>query len=60
MTGHEGHIGMNGSVHKVAKNNGGRLDVSKAVQQQLIEILNEYIVLKDAFVKEESNNIISK
>jgi Cu(I)/Ag(I) efflux system membrane fusion protein len=60
MTGHEGHIGMNGSVHKVAKNNVGRLDVSKAFQQQLKEVLNEYIVLKDAFVKEESNNIISQ
>ena len=60
MTGHEGHIGMNGSVHKVAKNNVGRLDVSKAFQQQLKEILNEYISLKDAFVKEESNNIISQ
>jgi Cu(I)/Ag(I) efflux system membrane fusion protein len=60
MTGHEGHIGMNGSVHKVAKNNVGRLDVSKAFQQQLKEVLNEYIVLKDALVKEESNNIISQ
>jgi Cu(I)/Ag(I) efflux system membrane fusion protein len=60
MTGHEGHIGMNGSVHKVAKNNGGRLDVSKEFQQQLKEILNEYISLKDAFVKEQSRNIISQ
>ena len=60
MTGHEGHIGMSGSVHKVAKNKGGRLEVSKEFQQQLKEVLNEYIVLKDALVKEESNNIISQ
>lgn len=60
MTGHEGHIGMSGSVHKVAKNKGGRLEVSKEFQQQLKEVLNEYIVLKDSLVKEESNNIISQ
>jgi Cu(I)/Ag(I) efflux system membrane fusion protein len=60
MTGHEGHIGMNDSVNKVAKNNGVRLEVSTEFQNQLKEVLNEYIVLKDAFVKEESNNIISQ
>ncbi|MDC1465835.1 efflux RND transporter periplasmic adaptor subunit [Polaribacter sp.] len=60
MIGHEGHIGMSGSVHKVAKNKGGRLEVSKEFQQQLKEVLNEYIVLKDSLVKEESNNIISQ
>jgi Cu(I)/Ag(I) efflux system membrane fusion protein len=60
MTGHEGHEAMNGSVNKVAKNNSVRLDVSKEFQQQLNEVLNEYIALKDAFVKEESSNIISQ
>ena len=60
MTGHEGHIVMNGSVNKVPKNNSVGLDVSKEFQHQLKEVLNEYIALKDAFVKEESNNIISQ
>jgi Cu(I)/Ag(I) efflux system membrane fusion protein len=60
MTGYEGHVAMNGSVNKVAKNNSVRLDVSKEFQQQLNEVLNEYIALKDAFVKEESSNIISQ
>ena len=60
MTGHEGHIAMNGSVNKVPKNNSVGLDVSKEFQHQLKEVLNEYIALKDAFVKEESNNIISQ
>jgi Cu(I)/Ag(I) efflux system membrane fusion protein len=60
MTGHEGHEAMNGSVNKVAKNNSVRLDVSKEFQQQLNEVFNEYIALKDAFVKEESSNIISQ
>jgi Cu(I)/Ag(I) efflux system membrane fusion protein len=60
MTGHEGHVAMNSSVNKVAKNNSVRLDVSKEFQQQLNEVLNEYIALKDAFVKEESSNIISQ
>ena len=60
MTGHEGHIAMNGSINKVSKNNSVGLDVSKEFQHQLKEVLNEYIALKDAFVKEESNNIISQ
>jgi Cu(I)/Ag(I) efflux system membrane fusion protein len=60
MTGHEGHVAMNSSVNKVAKNNSVRLDVSKEFQQQLNEVINEYIALKDAFVKEESSNIISQ
>ena len=60
MTGHEGHIAMNGSINKVSKNNSVGLDVSKEFQHQLKEVLNEYIALKDAFVKEELNNIISQ
>lgn len=60
MTGHEGHLGMNGSANNLAENNGGRLEVSKAFQQQLKAVLNAYIALKDAFVKEESRNIISQ
>ena len=60
MTGHEGHIAMNGSVNKVPKNNSVGLDVSKEFQHQLKEVLYEYIALKDAFVKEELNNIISQ
>ena len=60
MTGHEGHVAMNGSVNKDTKNNSVRLEVSKEFQKQLNEVFIKYIALKDAFVKEESNNIISQ
>jgi Cu(I)/Ag(I) efflux system membrane fusion protein len=36
------------------------LEVSEAFQHQLKAVLNAYIALKDAFVKEESRNIISQ
>ena len=60
MTGHEGHVAMNGSINKDTKNNSVRLEVSKEFQKQLNEVFIKYIALKDAFVKEESNNIISQ
>jgi Cu(I)/Ag(I) efflux system membrane fusion protein len=60
ITGHEGHVAMNGSVNKDTKNNSVRLEVSKEFQKQLNEVFIKYIALKDAFVKEESNNIISQ
>lgn len=60
ITGHEGHEAMNGSVNKDTKNNSVRLEVSKEFQKQLNEVFIKYIALKDAFVKEESNNIISQ
>ena len=60
MTGHEGHVAMNGSVNKDTENNSVRLEVSKEFQKQLNEVFIKYIALKDAFVKEESNNIISQ
>ena len=60
MTGHEGHVAMNSSINKDTKNNSVRLEVSKEFQKQLNEVFIKYIALKDAFVKEESNNIISQ
>ena len=60
ITGHEGHVAMNGSVNKDTENNSVRLEVSKEFQKQLNEVFIKYIALKDAFVKEESNNIISQ
>ena len=60
ITGHEGHVAMNGSINKDTKNNSVRLEVSKEFQKQLNEVFIKYIALKDAFVKEESNNIISQ
>ena len=60
MTGHEEHVAMNGSVNKDTKNNSVRLEVSKEFQKQFNEVFIKYIALKDAFVKEESNNIISQ
>jgi len=60
MTGHEGHLGMNGSANNVSENNGGRLEVSKEFQHQLKEVINAYVALKESFVKEEPRNIISQ
>ena len=60
ITGHEEHVAMNGSVNKDPKNNSVRLEVSKEFQKQFNEVFIKYIALKDAFVKEESNNIISQ
>ena len=60
MTGHETHFGNNTSGHKVTDNKGERLEVSKEFQNQLKDVFSAYIILKDAFVKEESKNIISQ
>lgn len=57
-TGHEGHLGMDSNS---SKNNADhtnmneRLEVSKAFQLQLKKVLESYIKLKDAFVKNNSS-----
>ncbi|TDY11389.1 efflux RND transporter periplasmic adaptor subunit [Meridianimaribacter flavus] len=57
MTGHEGHLGMDNNTSKKESdhtNMNERLKVSEKFQEQLKEIYNDYINLKDALVKEDS------
>jgi len=62
MTGHEGHLGMeDGSVStddKVGNTENERMSVSKAFQNQLKVVFNDYIQLKDDLVKDDSNNVV--
>ena len=61
MTRHEGHLGMEETASKnVEKYSKGseRVKVSVAFQNQLKAVFDDYIKLKDAFVKEDSNNVI--
>ncbi|WP_426431405.1 efflux RND transporter periplasmic adaptor subunit [Winogradskyella sp. HB-48] len=55
-TGHEGHLGMdNNSKNEIDHTNmNERLKVSEKFQEQLNEVYNDYINLKDALVKEDS------
>jgi Cu(I)/Ag(I) efflux system membrane fusion protein len=61
ITGHEGHLGrektasINDEKHI---NVNQRLNVSKGFQNQLKAVFYEYIKLKDAFVKDDSNNVM--
>ncbi|MFT6191962.1 MAG: Cu(I)/Ag(I) efflux system membrane fusion protein [Polaribacter sp.] len=58
-TGHEGHLGMEKTTSVNDEkhiNVNQRLNVSKGFQNQLKAVFNEYIKLKDAFVKDDSNN----
>ncbi|MDX1349525.1 MAG: efflux RND transporter periplasmic adaptor subunit [Putridiphycobacter sp.] len=57
MTGHEGHLGMDNNTSKKESdhtNMNERLKVSEKFQEQLKEVYNDYINLKDALVKEDS------
>jgi Cu(I)/Ag(I) efflux system membrane fusion protein len=56
MTGHEGHLGM--EMSKTTKND--RLKVSAKFQEQLKMVFNNYIKLKDALVKDDSNVVIKE
>ena len=62
MTGHEGHLGMeDGSVStddKDGNTENERMSVSKAFQNQLKAVFNDYIQLKDDLVKDHSNNVV--
>lgn len=60
ITGHKEHLENNSSKHKVTDSKVERLDVSEEFQNQLKDVFSEYIILKDAFVKEESKNITSQ
>ncbi|WP_299217602.1 efflux RND transporter periplasmic adaptor subunit [uncultured Aquimarina sp.] len=60
MTGHEGHLGMQGdnAGDKMDKTNHSqmneRIDVSNKFQKQLKEVFDGYILLKDALVNDDS------
>lgn len=59
MTGHEGHLGMDKNLSNTANENTNmneRLKVSEKFQEQLKEVYNDYINLKDALVKENSKD----
>ena len=60
MTGHEGHLGMdntknNNSQEEVRLNK--RLTVSTDFQNQLKTVFNDYILIKDALVKDDSKKV---
>jgi Cu(I)/Ag(I) efflux system membrane fusion protein len=56
MTGHKDHLGMETS--NTQKN--GRLKVSVKFQEQLKIVFNNYIKLKDALIKDDSNVVIKE
>ena len=63
MTGHEGHLGMEETASTTNDNHSNmneRLDVSKDFQNQLKAVFNDYIKLKNALVKDDSNSVISE
>lgn len=53
MTGHEGHIGMTKKADEI-KMNTDRVSVDSKFQKQLKEVFDQYIVLKDALIKEDA------
>ena len=62
-TGHEGHLGMEetSSVGNENQSNmNERMKVSKDFQNQLKAVFNDYIKLKDALVKDDSNNVMAE
>jgi Cu(I)/Ag(I) efflux system membrane fusion protein len=62
-TGHEGHLGMeNNSSVKIENhsNMNERIKISKDFQNQLKVVFNYYIKLKDALVKDDTNNVMTE
>lgn len=61
MTGHEGHLGTDEKISNASQNHSNmneRLKVSRAFQDQLNIVFNDYIKLKNALVEDESNNVV--
>jgi len=61
MTGHEGHLGMEDTASVVNENHSNRnerIQVSIDFQNQLKAVFSDYIKLKDALVKDDSNKVI--
>ena len=62
-TGHEGHLGIENSTSANDENYSNmneRVKVSRNFQNQLKEVYNDYINLKDALVKDDSKNVMSE
>ena len=62
-TGHEGHLGIENSTSANDENYSNineRIKVSRNFQNQLKEVYNDYINLKDALVKDDSKNVMSE
>ncbi|MFT5646092.1 MAG: Cu(I)/Ag(I) efflux system membrane fusion protein [Aureispira sp.] len=63
MTGHEGHLGMETTKTKddtYHSQMNERIKVSKGFQNQLKVVFNDYIKLKDALVKDDSDNVMAE
>ena len=63
MTGHEGHLGMDSTTSVNNDNHSNmneRMKVSKGFQNQLKVVFNDYIKLKNALVKDDSNNVMAE
>jgi Cu(I)/Ag(I) efflux system membrane fusion protein len=63
MTGHEGHLGMDNNASKKESdytNRNERLPVSEKFQEQLKVVYNDYINLKDALVKDDSDYVMAE
>jgi Cu(I)/Ag(I) efflux system membrane fusion protein len=62
-TGHEGHLGMEETASVSNDNQSNmneRMKVSKDFQNQLKAVFYDYIKLKDALVKDDSNNVMAE
>jgi Cu(I)/Ag(I) efflux system membrane fusion protein len=62
-TSHEGHLDMENNTlgnDEKESNNNERLKVSKSFQNKLNNVFNDYINLKDALVKDDSNTAIKE
>jgi len=60
MTGHEGHLGMDNNSDKTNTDHSEmnkRLEVPKTFQQQLYNVFESYINLKDALVNDDVNKV---
>jgi len=63
MTNHEGHLGMEETTLENSEsysNRYERVKVSKDFQNQLKTVFNDYIKLKEALVRDDSNNVIAE
>ena len=63
MTGHEGHLGMEEVTSEPQQNHSNmneRIIVSEDFQNQLKTVFYDYIKLKDALVKDDSNSVIQE
>ena len=61
MTGHEGHLGMQESTSSDDSNHSKmseRIKVSEVFQNQLKTVFDNYLVVKDALVKDDSKKVV--